>query len=108
MGVTAIKSEQQYKDIVGSDKPVAIEFLAPWDESSKAIAPHFKKLAERFPDVEYYSVDICDQQDVAMTSGVKLAPTFRFLKGGEHKEIKTGNIAEVERTLGSFIKGLKQ
>ncbi|KAK4049247.1 hypothetical protein OIO90_005536 [Microbotryomycetes sp. JL221] len=105
MGVTAIKSEKQYKEIVESTKPNVIMFLAPWDDSSKAIAPKFKTLVERFPKADYFSVDICDQQDVAMTSGVKLAPTFRFYNQTKLiKEIKTESINEVERTLGAFLK----
>lgn len=70
---------------------------------SKGIAPKFKEYAEnpRWKDFKFYRVDICEQQvrplmsshqvttlmpactqDVGMTSGVKMAPTFHFYKDG--------------------------
>lgn len=48
--------------------------------NSKSIAPAFRRQSDKHSNVSFYRVDICDQQDVAMDSGVKLAPTFRFFR----------------------------
>lgn len=58
-----------------SDRP--LDTVGP---ASKSIAPAFRRQSDKHPDISFYRVDICDQQDVAMDSGVKLAPTFRFFR----------------------------
>ncbi|BGP34677.1 hypothetical protein JCM10296v2_006499 [Rhodotorula toruloides] len=89
MPVTPIKSESQYKD-------------------AQAITPRFKAYAEnpRWKDFKFYRVDICDQQDVAMTSGVEMAPTFHFYKNGAKvKEFVGSSYPALERTMGAVLAG---
>ncbi|GAA6059699.1 hypothetical protein JCM10212_000227 [Sporobolomyces blumeae] len=102
MPVTTIRSEDQYKDAINStDGIAAIQFVAPWDEPSKAISPKWNGYAdnERYKDsMKFYRVDICDQQDVAMTSHVTMAPTFHFYKNG----------AKIEEYVGSSYPALER
>ncbi|GAA6003068.1 thioredoxin family protein [Rhodotorula paludigena] len=108
MPVTVIKSEDQYKGIIANQGLSAIQFIAPWDESCKAITPKYKELAAnpRWKDVNFYAVDICEQQDVAMDAHVEMAPTFHFYKdGAKVKEYVGSSQPQLERTLGAVING---
>ncbi|GAA5889038.1 hypothetical protein JCM6882_009724 [Rhodosporidiobolus microsporus] len=110
MPVTVIKSESQYFDAIKDDEGVAaIQFVAPWDESCKAITPKFKAYSdnERWnKDMKFYRVDICDQQDVAMDSGVEMAPTFHFYRGGSKvKEYVGSSYPALERVMGAVLAG---
>ncbi|SDA02983.1 BZ3500_MvSof-1268-A1-R1_Chr11-1g03248 [Microbotryum saponariae] len=121
MPVQSIKSEAQYKEIVGASGLTAIQFIAPWDEASKTLAPKFDgySSSKNFANVKFYKVDINDHevrhacdivsdsmtcdlvilpslQDIGMASGVK-NHTFRFLKDGQVKaEFKGDNYAALE------------
>ncbi|BGP57659.1 hypothetical protein JCM8202_002626 [Rhodotorula sphaerocarpa] len=108
MPVTVIKSEDQYKDILSKPGYKGIEFVAPWEDSCKAISPKWKELADnqRWKDINFYYVDICDQQDVAMDAGVKLTPAFHFYNGGAKvKELRSTSASELERTIGAVLAG---
>ncbi|GAA5858897.1 hypothetical protein JCM9279_007297, partial [Rhodotorula babjevae] len=84
MPLTVIQSEQEYLDAIKASGISAVEFVAPWDESSKAISPKFQEYSDnpRWKDIHFYKLDICDQQDAAMTAHVDLAPTFHFYRDG--------------------------
>ncbi|SCV73345.1 BQ2448_7271 [Microbotryum intermedium] len=98
MPVQSIKSEAQYKEIVGASGLTAIQFIAPWDEASKSLAPKFEgySLSKNFSNVKFYKADINEHEDIGMASGVK-NHTFRFLKDGQVKaEFKGDNYAALE------------
>ncbi|GAA5956668.1 hypothetical protein JCM21900_002339 [Sporobolomyces salmonicolor] len=104
MPVTTIRSEAQYKDVISSPGVQAIQFVAPWDEPSKAISPKWSSYSDndRYKGLKFYRVDICDQQDVAMDSKVEMAPTFHFYKdGAKVKEYVGSSYPALERTLGA-------
>ncbi|KAK4704329.1 hypothetical protein P7C70_g1883, partial [Phenoliferia sp. Uapishka_3] len=88
MGVIKITTSNDYQYAINGEGVSAIEFCAPWDEPSKAISPKFDSFSEsdKFKALSFYRVDINDAQvptaDVAMDSGVKLAPQFHFYKDG--------------------------
>ncbi|SGY43879.1 BQ5605_C001g00075 [Microbotryum silenes-dioicae] len=106
MPVQSIKNEAQYKEIVGASGLTAIQFIAPWDEASKTLAPKFDgySSSKSFANVKFYKVDINDHEDIGMASGVK-NHTFWFLKDGQVKaEFKGDNYAALERALAGFAK----
>ncbi|GAA5821545.1 hypothetical protein JCM11251_000901 [Rhodosporidiobolus azoricus] len=110
MPVTTIKSEEQYFNAIKDDGAIsAIQFVAPWDESCKAISPKFKAYSDSEKwnsQMKFYRVDICDQQDVAMDSGVEMAPTFHFYRAGNKvKEYVGSSYPALERTMGAVLAG---
>ncbi|KAK4705005.1 hypothetical protein P7C70_g1197, partial [Phenoliferia sp. Uapishka_3] len=54
--------------------------LAPY---SKVISPVFEKLADAFPALAFYKVDVDTQEEIAAEVGIKAMPTFLFFKGGD-------------------------
>lgn len=109
MPVTTIKSEDQYHDILAIPGLSAIQFVAPWDESCKAITPKWKQYADssRWSEhINFYRVDICDQQDVAMDAAVQMAPTHRFYKDGNKIDEYVGSsYPALERMMGAVVAG---
>ncbi|GAA5882650.1 hypothetical protein JCM3774_004090 [Rhodotorula dairenensis] len=108
MPVTIIKSEDQYKKILSEPGFKGIEFTAPWEESCKGISEKWKDLSgnQRWKDIHFYCVDICDQQDVAMDAGVKMTPTFHFYNGeSKVKALQSTSGPELERTIGAVLAG---
>ncbi|TNY17038.1 thioredoxin-like protein [Rhodotorula diobovata] len=108
MPLTVIKSQDEYLRAIKESGVSAVEFVAPWDESCKAISPKFQEYANnpRWSSMRFYKVDICDQQDVAMDAHVELAPTFHFYRdGAKVKEYVGSSYPALERTMGSVMNG---
>ena len=59
MPVTEIKSYDQFKEVIASDKPTFLKAQATWCAPCKLVAPIYKKLAEETGDkANFYEVRI--------------------------------------------------
>jgi len=47
------------------------------------VSPVFEKLADKFPQLDFFKCDIDEQEDVAAEVGIKAMPTFLFFQNGE-------------------------
>merc|ERR1712113_410159 len=88
--VKQVESADEFKTIVGGDKPVIIDFTATWCGPCKMIAPFFAELADKFTTIEFIKVDVDDLDDVAAECGISAMPTFQVWKGGAKVEEMVG------------------
>jgi len=85
MTVTEIKSLTDFQQIIGSGKPVVVDFWAEWCGPCKAISPVFHQFSEveEYNGVEFYKVDVDEQTEISQEVGIKAMPTFILFKDGK-------------------------
>jgi len=76
-------SESIFDDLISKNKLVVIDFFATWCGPCKAIAPFFKTLANKNPDVAFVKVDVDILDSVSAKYQVNCMPTFVFVKDGK-------------------------
>ena len=87
-------TEQDFDEIVlNNDKPVLVDFWAPWCAPCKALAPTLDELAEEYGgEMEIVKVDIEANPKLAERFEVRGIPLLMVVKDGE----------ETARTFGTM------
>src|SRR5213076_665311 len=98
--VTETSFEEQ---VLGSDKPVIVDFWAEWCGPCHAVAPVLDKIAEeRSEELRLVKVNIDEEPALAQKYGVVSIPTIVLFKDGEPAAAAVGAQPKgaIERSLG--------
>ena len=83
------------KDVLGSSKPVLVDFWAQWCTPCRMLAPTVEAVAEQFSDsAMVVKLNVDDNPSTAQRYGIKGIPTLILFRDGK----------EVERVVGATSK----
>ena len=78
-------------DVLGSDKPVLVDFWAEWCGPCRMIAPALEEISNELGDkVIVAKLNIDDNPDAPARYGVRGIPTMILFKGGQPAATKVG------------------
>jgi thioredoxin 1 len=70
-------------EVLESDKPVLVDFWAPWCGPCRIIAPHLEELAGEREDLQIVKLNVDENPQTAATYGVLSIPMLLLFKQGQ-------------------------
>ena len=83
MSVLTITKENFDDQVLQSDKPVLVDFWAPWCGPCRMVSPIVDQVAEERPDIAVGKVNVDEQPELAAQFGVMSIPTLLVFKEGK-------------------------
>ncbi len=78
-------------EVLRSDRPVVVDFWAPWCGPCRAIAPIMKDMAVEYGErVSFVKLNVDDSPHTAAAYGVLSIPTLILFEDGEAKDTVIG------------------
>ena len=90
MSAKNIDMELFRNEVEGADKPVLLDFWAPWCGPCRMVVPLVDEIAAERPDVLVGKVNVDEQSELAARFGVMSIPTLVVLKNGREAARSVG------------------
>ena len=83
MSVIHINKENFHQEVIASDKPVLLDFWAPWCGPCRLLAPILDEVAEEREDIKVVKVNVDEEPELAGQFRVYSIPTLAVVKDGQ-------------------------
>ena len=78
------------QEVLNSDKPVLLDFWAPWCGPCRRVVPMVESIARERPDIKVGKVNIDEEFELAKEFGIMSIPTLVVMKDGRIVRQSTG------------------
>ena len=83
MSALNINKSNFQDEVVNSDRPVLLDFWAPWCGPCRMVTPIVDEIAAERGDIKVGKVNVDEQPELAAQFGVMSIPTLVVMKGGK-------------------------
>ena len=78
------------QEVMESEKPVLLDFWAPWCGPCRMVVPLVDEIAAERSDIKVGKINVDEQPELAEQFSVMTIPTLMVMKGGEVIRRSTG------------------
>ena len=83
MSAININKNNFQNEIMNSEKPVLLDFWAPWCAPCRMLAPVVEEIASELADIKVGKINIDEQSELANKFGIMSIPTLVVMKNGK-------------------------
>ena len=83
MSAISVTKESFHKEVMMSEKPVLVDFWAPWCGPCRMVMPLVEEIAEERDDIKVVKINVDEEPDLASQFQIMSIPTLMVVKDGE-------------------------
>ena len=77
-------------EVMNSDKPVLLDFWAPWCAPCRMVVPIIEEIAGERPDIKVGKINVDEQPELASKFSIMSIPTLVVMKNGKIVQLVSG------------------
>lgn len=90
MSAISVNRNNFNQEVLNSDKPVLMDFWAPWCGPCRMVVPLVEEIAKERSDIKVVKINVDEEQELAMQFGVMSISTLVVMKNGKIVNQVTG------------------
>ena len=83
MSAININKNSFQEEVLQSDKPVLVDFWAPWCGPCRMVVPIVEEIAEERSDIKVAKINVDEEQELAEQFQIMTIPTLMVFKNGK-------------------------
>ena len=83
MSAININQNNFREEVMNSERPVLLDFWAPWCGPCRRVVPLVEEIAGERPDIKVGKINVAEEPELAMEFGVMNIPTLMVLEQGK-------------------------
>jgi thioredoxin len=87
-------TQQELKEKINNGEKVIVDFWAEWCSPCRMMKPIFEKVSTKNPDLQMYTLNVMENQDLAVDLGIRSIPTIKAFNDGKEIYSSVGVLNE--------------